>query len=102
MSVEKQDQKECIVKQLGPLKEVDIKIKLPEALIDYINEIELEKYRNVKDMGEYCSEEVTRIMTTHLDNDEPTVVKNYTIPKGLQTHYYNEIMEAYCGWDMTK
>jgi hypothetical protein len=97
----KQKEKQDITKQLGPLKEVDIKVKLPEALIDYINEIEVEKYKNVKDLGQYCSEQVIMIMTTHLDNPEDTVVKNYTIPKCFQ-YYYDEIMEAYCGWDMTK
>jgi hypothetical protein len=34
-----QKQKQDIMKQLGPLKGIDIKIKLPEALVDYINEI---------------------------------------------------------------
>jgi hypothetical protein len=29
---------------------ITVKIKLPRALIDYINEIEVEKYRNVKDL----------------------------------------------------
>jgi hypothetical protein len=48
------------------------------------------------------SEEVLRVMLTHLDNDEDTVLRNYTIPRGLQTHYDDEIMEKYCGWDITK
>ncbi|HKG86679.1 MAG TPA: hypothetical protein VKA95_00020 [Nitrososphaeraceae archaeon] len=100
MSNQKQRQ-EDIVKQLGPLKEVDNKIKLPEALIDYINEIEVGKYRRVKDLGQYCSEEVTRVMTSHLDIED-AILKNYTIPNGLQTHYYDEIMKKYYGWDMTK
>jgi hypothetical protein len=39
------------------------------------------------------SEEVLRVMLTHLDNDEDTVLRNYTIPRGLQTHYDDEIME---------
>jgi hypothetical protein len=58
--------------------------------------------KEVKDLDQYCSEEVLRMMTVHLDNPESTVLKNYTIPSGLQTHYYNEIMEAYCRWGMTK
>jgi hypothetical protein len=52
----------------------------------------------VNDLDQYCSEEVLRVMLTHLDNDEDTVLRNYTIPSGLQTHYDDEIIEKYCGW----
>jgi hypothetical protein len=37
-------------------------------------------------------------MLTHLDNNEDTVLRNYTIPKALDTYYHREIMEKYCGW----
>jgi hypothetical protein len=90
-------QKQDITKQLGPLKEVNIKVKLPEALIDYINEVVIGENKEVKDLDQYCSEEVLRMMTIHLDNDEDTFLENYTIPRGLQTHYYKEIMNAYMG-----
>jgi hypothetical protein len=43
--------KQNVVKQLGPSKEVDTKIRLPETLIDYINEIEVEKDKHVKDLS---------------------------------------------------
>jgi hypothetical protein len=33
-------------------------------------------------------------MTAHLDEEEDTVLKNFTIPSGLQTHYGDEIMKV--------
>lgn len=33
---------------------------------------------------------------TDLDIEEDTVLRNYTIPRALQTQYLNEIMEKYC------
>jgi hypothetical protein len=86
-----------IKEQLGSLTEVNIKIRLPKALIDYINEVEVEQHRCVKDLDQYCSEEVMRVMASHLDNAEDTVLKNYTIPSGL-AGYDDEIMEVYYGW----
>jgi hypothetical protein len=94
----KQKQNQDNVKQLGPLKEIDIKIKLPEALVDYINEVVIGENKEVEDLDQYCSEEVIRVMLTHLDNNEDTVLRNYTIPKALDTYYHREIMEKYCGW----
>jgi hypothetical protein len=47
-----QKEKQDIVKQLGPLKEIDIKIKLPEALVDYINEVVIGKNKEVKDLDQ--------------------------------------------------
>jgi hypothetical protein len=52
----KQKQNQDIVKQLGPLKEIDIKIKLPEALVDYINEVVIGENKEVEDLDQYCSE----------------------------------------------
>jgi hypothetical protein len=93
-----QKEKQDIVKQLGLLKVVDIKIKLPEALVDYIQEVIIGENKQDKDSDQYCSEEVLRVTLTHLDNVEDTVLRNYTIPSCLQTHYDDEIMEKYCGW----
>lgn len=92
-----QDRKQDILNRLGPLTEVSIKIRLPKALIDHVNEVEMKKDKDLKDLDQYCSEEVIRVMISHLDEPEDTVLRNYTIPRSL-AHYDNEIMEVYCGW----
>jgi hypothetical protein len=83
------------MKQLGPIAEINIKVKLPQAFLDYINEIEKE------DLGKYCSEEVIVSMIAHLDGGEDIVLKKYTIPRGV-AFLYNEIMHTYAGWDYKK
>jgi hypothetical protein len=50
-----QKKKQDIVKQLGLLKVVDIKIKLPEALVDYIQEVVIGENKQVKELDQYCS-----------------------------------------------
>jgi hypothetical protein len=65
----KQEQTRDIMKQLGPITEINIKVKLPRAFLDYINEIEK------ADLGEYCSEEVIAAMIAHLDGPK-NIVQN--------------------------
>jgi hypothetical protein len=79
-----------IMKQLGPLTEINMKIKLPKAFVDYINE------KTMTEIGQYCSEEITLSMIAHLDGGEDIVLKNYTIPKAI-AYRDNEIMNAYLG-----
>jgi hypothetical protein len=85
-----QKQTQDIMKQLGPLTETNIKIKLPQAFVDYINE------NTNQDLSQYCSEEVTLSMIAHLDGGEDIVLKNYTIPRAIAFRD-NEIMNAYMG-----
>jgi hypothetical protein len=44
-----QKQSQDIMKQLGPITEINIKIKLPQAFVDYINE------NTMTDLSQYCS-----------------------------------------------
>jgi hypothetical protein len=87
-----QKQTQDIIKQLGPITETDIKIKLPRAFVDYINE------KTTTEIGQYCSEEVTAAMIAHLDGGEEIALRNYTIPRAIAFRY-NEIMNAYMGKD---
>ena len=43
--------KQDILNRLGPLTEVNIKIRLPKALIDYINEVEVEQHMLLSPKG---------------------------------------------------
>ena len=56
------------------------------------------KHNCVNDLDQYCSEEVTRVIISRLDEPDDTDLQNYTIPRAL-ARYDDEIMEVYCGWE---
>lgn len=58
-----------IIKQLGPIVEVDVKLKLPSAFVEYINEVAIKQNNEAKDLDEYCNE-VLLGMITHLDGSQ--------------------------------
>jgi hypothetical protein len=88
--IQNQRQTQDIRKQLGPITETNVKIKLPQAFVDYINE------NTTTDLSQYCSEEVITAMIAHLDGGGDIVLKNYTIPRAIAFRY-NDIMNAYMG-----
>ncbi len=70
-----------IAEQLGPIAQVDVKLSMPLAFLEYIKEVAIRKNREADTLDQYCSEEMIRAMIAHLDNDEDIVLKNHTIPK---------------------
>lgn len=83
-----------ITKQLGPIAQVDVKLSLPLAFVEYINEIAIRKNREAETLDQYCSEEMIRAMIAHLDNDKDVVPKNHTIPKCI-AFLDKEILDHY-------
>jgi hypothetical protein len=80
--------KQNIVKQLGPTVEVNVKLKLPSAIVDYI------ATKEKRTLGKYCNEMLLQIMISHLDEEEDIVLRNYTIPRCL-AYLNDEILAHY-------
>ena len=83
-----------ITKQLGPIAQVDVKISLPLAFLEYINEVAIRKNREAETLDQYCSEEMIRAMIAHLDNDKDTVLNSHTIPRCI-AFLDKEILDHY-------
>jgi hypothetical protein len=83
-----------LTKQLGPIAQVDVKISLPLAFLEYIKEIAIRKNREADTLDQYCSEEIIRAMIAHLDNDKDIVLRNHTIPKCI-AFLDKEILDHY-------
>jgi hypothetical protein len=84
-----------ISRYLGPVVDVNIKVRMPKAFLDYINEIAI-KNRMADNIEEYCSHRLlTGMLADHLgDWENDTVLKDYVIPPRLGD-YEREIREYY-------
>jgi len=84
-----------IAKQLGVPIERNVKLTLPAAFLEYIEEIAV-KQKGWKDISDYCSYELTRAMIAHLDRDKDIVLpsKKYTVPRAIAFEY-DEILGHY-------
>jgi predicted Ser/Thr protein kinase len=76
--------------QLGPAVEINVKLRMPAAFLEYIQE----KAR--EDLDNFCSHEIVRAMITHLDGDKSIHMDRYTIPKAI-AYRDKEIIEHYLG-----
>ncbi|HEY9386737.1 MAG TPA: hypothetical protein VIP70_06840 [Nitrososphaeraceae archaeon] len=80
MSDKEKEEKE-ITEQLGPITEFHMKMRLPQAFVDYIEEVAIKQNREAASLEEYCNQEFLAGLIAYLDNEEERVLKNYTIPK---------------------
>jgi hypothetical protein len=85
-----------ITKKLGPVVEVQVKLKLPAAFLEYIQEVGIKQKQWNKNLDEYCSDELIRAMTAHLDGDKEIVLPKHTIPRAIAFRD-KEIIDAYVG-----
>ena len=76
--------------QLGPAVEINVKLRMPAAFLEYIQEIARE------DLDNFCSHEIVRAMITHLDGDKSIRMDRYTIPNAI-AYRDKEIIERYLG-----
>jgi predicted Ser/Thr protein kinase len=79
-----------LVNQLGPAVQVNVKLRMPAAFLEYIQEVARE------DLDNFCSHEIVRAMITHLDGDKSIRLDRYTIPKAI-AYRDKEILEHYLG-----
>jgi hypothetical protein len=89
----KQDE---VIKMLGPIEEVTIKMKLPAAIIEYINEVAIKEKGWNSTIDEYCNEEILQTTISHLDADTDLILKNHIIP-ALLANYDDEKIDATLG-----
>ena len=76
--------------QLGSAVEINVKLRMPAAFLEYIQEVARE------DLDNFCSHEIVRAMITHLDGDKSIPMKRYTIPRAI-AYRDKEIIEHYLG-----
>jgi hypothetical protein len=89
-----QEQEKDITEQLGPVTEFHVKMRLPQAFVDYIEEVAIKKNKEATSLEEYCNQEFLAGLIAYLDNEKERVLKNYTIPKFIASQY-DEIMATY-------
>lgn len=93
MSDKEKEEKE-ITEQLGQITEFHMKMRLPQAFVDYVEEVAIEQNREAASLEEYCNQEFLAGLIAYLDNEEERVLKNYTIPKFIALQY-DVIMDTY-------
>ena len=71
-----------------------MKMRLPQAFVDYVEEVAIKQNREATSLEEYCNQEFLAGLIAYLDNEEERVLKNYTIPKFIALQY-DEIMDTY-------
>ena len=76
--------------QLGPAVEINVKLRMPAAFLEYIQEVARE------DLDNFCSHEIVRAMITHLDGDKSIRMDRYTTPNAI-AYRDKEIIEHYLG-----
>jgi hypothetical protein len=69
-----------ITQQLGPVVEINVKLRLPKAFVDYIHEVAVKQEKWNKDLDEFCSDEVIQTIIAYLDGGEGVRTKNYVYP----------------------
>jgi hypothetical protein len=79
---------EEIIRMLGPIKEVTVRMKMPAAFIEYINQKE-----NVG-LDEYCNEQVLQGMIAHLDNEEDIILENHYIIPAFLANYIHDVVST--------
>lgn len=96
MSDKENEEKEekDITEQLGPITEFHMKMRLPQAFVDYVEEVAIKQNREAASLEEYCNQEFLAGLIAYLDNEEERVLKNYTIPTFIALQY-EEIMDTY-------
>lgn len=83
-----------ISRHLGPPVDIKVKLRMPKAFLDYINEIVI-KQKVADSIDEYCSQKVlTGMLTDDLDWDTEILLKDHVIPP-LIMQYQKEIRETY-------
>ncbi|MGI8832064.1 MAG: hypothetical protein ACR2IS_05430 [Nitrososphaeraceae archaeon] len=83
-----------IIKELGPIAEIDVKLRLPKAFLDYIHEVAIKQEKWNKDLDEFCSDEATQSVIAYLDCSESVRTKDYVIPRDIAS-YNKQIFNAY-------
>lgn len=91
---DKEKEEKDITEQLGPITEFHVKMRLPQAFVDYVEEVAIKQNREAASLEEYCNQEFLAGLIAYLDNEEERVLKNYTIPKFIALQY-DEIMDTY-------
>lgn len=91
---DKEKEEKDITEQLGPITEFHMKMRLPQAFVDYVEEVAIKQNRESASLEEYCNQEFLAGLIAYLDNEEERVLKNYTIPKFIALQY-DEIMDTY-------
>ena len=88
----------AIEKQLGPALTRNVKLTLPAAFWEYIEEVAIKQNHENKDLDEYCTEEILQAMIAQLDAEEITLLpsKRYMIPRAIAWRNH-EILEHYVG-----
>jgi glycosylphosphatidylinositol transamidase (GPIT) subunit GPI8 len=84
-----------ISRHLGSVVDVNVKVRMPKAFLDYINEIVI-KSGMADNIEEYCSHRIlTGMLADHLgDWESDIVLKDYVMPPRLGD-YEREIREYY-------
>lgn len=83
-----------ITQQLGPVVEIEVKLRLPKAFVDYIYEVAIKQEKWNIDLDEFCSDEVMQSIIAYLDGSKGVRTKDYVIPRDIAS-YYKQISNAY-------
>ena len=88
----------AIKEQLGQAVEKNVKLRLPAAFWEYIEEIAIKQNHENKDLDEYCTEEILQAIIAQLDADKIILLpsKKYMIPRAIAWRD-SEIVEHYIG-----
>jgi hypothetical protein len=83
-----------ITKQLGPVTEIDVKLRLPKAFLDFIHEVAIKQEKWNKDLDEFCSDEVMQSIIAYLDGGKVVRTRDYVTPRDIAS-YHKQISNAY-------
>ena len=63
MSDKENEEKEekDITEQLGPITEFHMKMRLPQAFVDYVEEVAIKQNREAASLEEYCNRVFSRV-----------------------------------------
>lgn len=82
---DKEKEEKDITEQLGPITEFHVKMRLPQAFVDYVEEVAIKQNREAASLEEYCNQEFLAGLIAYLDNEEERVLKITQFPSLL--HY---------------
>lgn len=67
---DKEKEEKDITEQLGPITEFHVKMRLPQAFVDYVEEVAIKQNREAASLEEYCNQEFLAGLIAYLDNEE--------------------------------
>ena len=80
---DKDNEEKDITEQLGPITEFHMKMRLPQAFVDYVEEVAIKQNREAASLEEYCNQEFLAGLIAYLDNEEERVLKITQFPSLL-------------------